>query len=395
MRCAALLALLLAACGSVPESERARIWSAQDLSEAARAGETVAGLDATTLVAPGGAPIPWLSPPHTSAPAVQPAATSGLVVVPAWLEGQSAAYVVAEVWQGVPEAWLQPWYVLFQEPPTGPPAARIQNVDPVIDVVPPSFFYSPFWRFIDVVIPPGASPDGYRDARTLVDPSLPHIETNPLLAVVPPGSTTLASPAGVAPVRPLSGDPVASPRTTALWVRGTHQSSLNFGSGGFTWGDDGRIVEVPLYRFIRFDGRTLLLPDVLGSGPEGQAVPLSFGATGAPRAGAFTHLVLAALPTSAGVFLPPDAPLRGAAVLAGAVQMPEPAPEILARPDAAQYSGRVALNPACFSDVAGFPGSCRWLDRQSAVEAALGDRRPQEVRFTSPLVGYAGKPVPR
>jgi len=78
-----------------------------------------------------------------------------------------------------------------------------------------------------------------------------------------------------------------------------------------------------------------------------------------------------------------------------AVQMPEPAPEILARPDAAQYSGRVALNPACFSDVAGFPGSCRWLDRQSAVEAALGDRRPQEVRFTSPLVGYAGKPVPR
>ena len=107
---------------------------------------------------------------------------------PGLARGQSAAYVVAEVWQGVPEAWLQPWYVLFQEPPTGPPAARIQNVDPVIDVVPPSFFYSPFWRFIDVVIPPGASPDGYRDARTLVDPSLPHIETNPLLAVVPPGA---------------------------------------------------------------------------------------------------------------------------------------------------------------------------------------------------------------
>jgi hypothetical protein len=50
---------------------------------------------------------------------------------------------------------------------------RIQNVDPVIDVVPPSFFYSPFWQFIDVVIPPGASPDAYRDARTLVDPSCP------------------------------------------------------------------------------------------------------------------------------------------------------------------------------------------------------------------------------
>ena len=258
---------------------------------------------------------------------MQPAGTDGLVVVPAWLEGQSAAYVVAEVWQGVPEAWLQPWYVLFQEPPTGPPATRIQSAEPVIDVVPPSFFYSPFWQLIDVVIPPGASPDAYRDARTLVDPSLPHIESSPLLAVLPPGDAGIASPAGVAPVRPLSGDPVASPRTTVLWVRGTHQSSLNFGSGGFSWGESGRIVEVPLYRFIRFDGRTLLLPDVLGSGPEGQAAPLSFGTTGAPRAGAFTHLVLVALPTSAGVFLPPDAPLRGAAVLAGAVQMPEPAPE--------------------------------------------------------------------
>jgi len=395
LRRAALVALLLAACDSVPESDRARIWSAEDLASAARAGGTVAGIDASTLVAPGGAPIPWLSPPHTSTASLQPAGTDGLVVVPAWLDGQPSAYVVAEVWYRVPEAWRQPWYVLFQEPPTGPPATRIQTAEPVIDVVPPSFFYSPFWQLIDVVIPPSASPDAYRDARTLVDPALPHVEANPLLAVVPPGVAGLAAPAGTAPVRPLSGDPVASPRTTGLWVRGSHRSSLNFGSGGFSWRDDGRIVEVPLYRFIRFDGQALLLPDVLGTGPEGQPAPLSFGASGAPRAGAFTHLVLAALPTSAGVFLPPDAPLRGAAVLAGAVQLPVPAPEILARADAPQYVGRVALNPACFSDVAGFPGSCRWLDRQGAVEAALGDRRPQEVRFTSPLVGYAGRPVPR
>ena len=290
--------------------------------------------------------------------------------------------MVAEVWQGVPEAWLQPWYVLFQEPPTGPPATRIQNAEPVIDVVPPSFFYSPFWQLIDVVIPAGASPDAYRDARTLVDPSLPHIESSPLLAVVPRGDAALASPAGVAPVRPLSGDPVASPRTTVLWVRGTHQSSLNFGSGGFSWSENGRIVEVPLYRFIRFDGRTLLLPDVLGSGPEGQAGPLSFGATGAPRAGAFTHLVLVALPTSAGVFLPPDAPLRGAAVLAGAVQMPEPAPEILARPDAAQYSGRVALNPACFSDVAGFPGAAAGSTGRARSRPPWGTDVPR--KFASP-----------
>jgi len=84
---AALLALLVAACDSVPGSERARIWSAEDLAAAARTGESVAGIDARTLVAPGGAAIPWLSPPHTSTPAVQPAGTDGLVVVPAWLDG--------------------------------------------------------------------------------------------------------------------------------------------------------------------------------------------------------------------------------------------------------------------------------------------------------------------
>ena len=391
----AALTLLVAACNSTSESERARIWSPSDLAEAAHGGETVAGLDAGSLVAPGGATIPWLSPPHTSTVSVQPAGSDGLVVVPAWLDGQPAAYVVAEVWQGVSDAWLQPWYVLFQVPASGPPAVRVQGAEPVIDVVPPSFFYSPFWQLVDVVIPPGASPDAYRDARTLVDPSLPRIDANPLLAVLSPGNVGIAAPAGAPPVRPLSGDPVAPPGTIRIWVRGQLQSSLSFGSGGFTWGEDERIVEVPLYRFIRLDGRALLLPDVLGTGSEGQPAPLGLGASGAPRAGAFSHLILVVPPTSAGVFLAPDAPLRSAPVLAGALQMPAPAPEILARPDAAQYFGRLALNPSCFSDVAGFPGSCRWLDRQAAVESSLLDRRPQAARFTSPLVGYAGKPVPR
>ena len=388
--------LWLAGCGGTPEAERARIWSPEQLAEAAHAQAAVAGLDAGTLVATGGSPIPWLSPPHTDTPSLQPTGADGLVVVPAWIEGQPAAYVVAEVWQNVPEAWLQPWYVLFQVPPTGPPATRVQNADPVIDVVPPSFFYSPFWRLLSVVIPQGASPAAFRDARSLVDPSLPKVEGNSLLAVLSPGALGIAAPTGASgPVRPLSGEPVSSPRTTGVWVRGEHRSSMNFGSGSFSWTDDDRIVAVPLYRFIRADGRPLLLPDVLGTGPEGTPAPLELGATGGPRSGAFSHLVLVVPPTSAGVFLPSDAPLRSAAVFSGALLIPDPAAAIASRPDVLQYVGRVALNPSCFGDVAGFPGSCRWLDGQAAVEGALLDRRPQSVWFTSPLVGYAGKPVPR
>lgn len=388
------LFLSLLACNA--GSERAHIWSPQELAEAARAGNAVAGLDAGVLVAVGGSPIPWLSPPHTAAPALQPPGTDGLVVVPAWLEGEPAAYVVAEVWEGVPEAWLQPWYVLFQVPASGPPAVRIATADPVIDVTPPSFFDSPFWRLVNVVIPSGAAPDAYRDARALVDPSLPRTEGNPLLAVLSPGDVGVAVPAGATgPVRPLSGEPVAAPRVVSVWVRGAHQRSLSFGSGGYSWSEDGRIAVVPLYRFARGDGRPLLLPDVLGTGPEGQPGAVELGATGAPRSGAFSHLVLVVPPTSAGVFLPAGAPLREASVLSGALQLTEPAPAIASRPDAARYVGRVALNPSCFSDVDGFPDSCRWLDGQAAVEGALLDRRPQPVWFTSPLVGYGGKPVPR
>src|SRR5262249_55656618 len=172
------------------------------------------------------------------------------------------------------------------------------------------------------------------------------------------------------------------PRSPGVWVRGAHRNAMNFGSGSFSWTEDYRIVEVPLYRFIRVDGRPLLLPDVLGTGPEGNPGPAELGATGAPRSGAFSHLVLAVPPPSARVVLPPRDPLRSAPVLSGALQSPEPAAAIASRPDAPQYVGRVALNPSCFGDVAGFPGSCRWLDGQAAVESALLDRRPQPVWFT-------------
>ena len=158
MRATGLLALLVLGCNAPPSSERAHVWSPADVAAAAHQGTPVAGLDAAQLVAIGGAPIPWLSPPHTAAPALQPAGSDGLVVIPAFADGQTAAYVVAEVWQKIPDAWLQPWYSLYQAPASGGPPVRLATVDGVIDVVPPSFFDSPFWQLIDVTIPPPSVP---------------------------------------------------------------------------------------------------------------------------------------------------------------------------------------------------------------------------------------------
>ncbi|MFP2934160.1 hypothetical protein ACLESO_55380 [Pyxidicoccus sp. 3LG] len=65
--------------------------------------------------------------------------------------------------------------------------------------------------------------------------------------------------------------------------------------------------------------------------------------------------------------------------------------------EAKDYVLRVALNPECFKDLIGFPRTCRWLDSQSAVEAAVEPSAvlPQDLLFTSPVLSFDGsKPGP-
>jgi hypothetical protein len=81
----------------------------------------------------------------------------------------------------------------------------------------------------------------------------------------------------------------------------------------------------------------------------------------------------------------------------GGVTVVDVHPDIEARPDAGDYVLRVALNPDCFMDPASFPGACRWLDSQAAVEASLASSsiQAQGVLFTSPILFYDGKKVGR
>jgi hypothetical protein len=68
-------------------------------------------------------------------------------------------------------------------------------------------------------------------------------------------------------------------------------------------------------------------------------------------------------------------------------------PPELANPGA--YTGRVALNPDCFTDPAKFPGQCRFLDSQGAIEQ-LGSQNffPSDVLVACPFVEWAGKKLP-
>ncbi|MFP2912964.1 hypothetical protein ACLESD_49755, partial [Pyxidicoccus sp. 3LFB2] len=120
-------------------------------------------------------------------------------------------------------------------------------------------------------------------------------------------------------------------------------------------------------------------------------------ATGAPQFGALTRPHFALLPPTAGPFVPSrlgalkdDLRVRGLTVV-------DVHPSVEALPQAKDYVLRVALNPDCFKTAEGFPGTCRWLDSQAAVEANLTPAAvmPQDVLFTSPILYFNGKKVGR
>jgi hypothetical protein len=100
-----LLLLAIGGCiysepGAVDDT-RPQLWTLFDLREALAAGTSVAA----------GASFPQgIAPQETLASADGGQAT--LKIIPAFSEGQPAAYVMPEIWRGFDEVWVQPWYVL-------------------------------------------------------------------------------------------------------------------------------------------------------------------------------------------------------------------------------------------------------------------------------------------
>src|SRR2546425_3998888 len=94
-RCACA-SLLLLGCESANRSSAPRLWTTADLREQASANGSVAGLPASDWVTLRGNPIPLLSPPYGTPLRRQANDKDGLNVLPAFAEGKSAAYAVAE-----------------------------------------------------------------------------------------------------------------------------------------------------------------------------------------------------------------------------------------------------------------------------------------------------------
>jgi hypothetical protein len=325
--------------------------------------------------------------------ALQDDGTATLQVIPAFSEGQPAAYVLPELWVDFDRVWAQPWYTLLTAwDAKSPSQNRVKNMDgtnapPVFDVGPDSLFYSPLWLNDYVVIPEGADPTTYTSADQFFDQNLPVYQGPAWTYSVRPDDVKLsASPV----VHPYLQTPVASFLTEypVSWVDGKSMGYFNEGSNNFKFDDALVVEEVPLFELaVRgADGnpQSLHAPRVMGSGPLFARRPAD-APGGRPRFGAYSRITFAVTSASAAAFDPETYP-DAAALLAAAT------PPI----DPQAYRGRVATDAACFAKPE-FPAGCTWLDSQARIEDAVGAGGvvPTEVTACSPLVFYGGKGIGR
>ncbi|WP_163996425.1 hypothetical protein [Pyxidicoccus caerfyrddinensis] len=396
-----LAALLSTGCGDrategAPAGPVPRIWTLRHLREDAAAWrplpDGLAALAVGAPVTPRGRPLPQWSPPYHRLERLQAQGQDGFNVLPAFREGRPVALAVLEVWEHVPEVWVQPWYVLVTEyDPARPDAHRLAGALPLVDIGEDSVFYSPFWEVTYVVVPRDTPPDRYRSAVDLYSSGLPMHRGGGLLAPLAPADVVPAmAEGGVTALRPLSGDSVGAPGRGEVWLRGRRVTYLDFGTRAFTWNTkaerNGVVDEAPLYLFATVDttGRAvpLGLPPVLGSG----------GRTGPPRTGALMRPHVVLLPPGAAPFIPSELGALKAELRERGVPVVDAHPTAEQLAEAKDYVLRVALNPECFQELTRFPQACQWLDSRAAVEGSVEPAAvfPQDVLFTAPVLPFAG-----
>ncbi len=391
---AACAVALGAGCTDETAPERARFWTLFDFTAALGTSEPIAR--GTTTFPDGVLAEEFVSR--------SPEGNVTANVATAFSEGGTAAYLTTEIWSRYDAVWVQPMYILVGAwDEKSPGANRVPGADPIFSVGRESSFYSPYWQVFYAVVPEGKDPARYTSAHRILDDGL---------ALHPgPGRICALQPheMEIRRERPFFGDKIGNVKVDArAWLDGEVVWYMDFGSDRFRFDASGVVAESPLYVFARRDERgrrvPIGLPTVGGTGGR-----VDFGALGQPAFGSLWRAHTALLPTAsdgtpvAGVFVPNSLPeLRKALSdentgLKG-VRVPPVSAAAEAKPGVQplDYLLRVALNPACFEDVAAFPDACRWLDSEEAIRTNLSHTAivRGDVTLACAFVTYGGRPVP-
>jgi hypothetical protein len=358
-----LAVLLLTGCDPTNPVKAGR-WTTIELAEGARTMGTAGGFPSALFVTPKGGPLPFRA--EETPPAL--AAEAGWSVLPAYALGQSAAYVVSEVWESHPDPWVQPVYVLVTSlNPVVRPTVDGARVPNVFGVGADSTFYSPFWQGILVQVREVPPKEGLPDTRAvLAAATQTQLAGKPLCPITPDGFV-IASTHGT-PVHPFTGAEVKPLFAGPVRIDGATPSYIDFGADKFEADDSGLVLPTRIFFFTRMiEGvRTLLeLPAVL--------------ADNAARNGyARRHDVILG---SEAIFVPPGAKWDAVRKRLDAPPADPNIPAALA----ASYALRVAKTGACFGAAASFPAGCEWVDSEAAIDR-LEPRRVVRTEVTMTAV---------
>lgn len=385
------MVLLAVACGAPRSPDPWTLWTIDTL---AQRGDPA--------VVPAGATLRLLSPPYETLPGRQKSGQNGLTVFPAFVEGQTAAYMTTEEWQNFDEVWLQPLYVgvsTYDQNGPGSFVTAIFGVDST------TRFYSPYWQIFYFVVPPGAD---FRSARDVLDSGVTLHPGPGKFCPITRDPTLLAAQAegAPAPVRPITHESIAAVRNFPAWAAGNAVRFIELGPWAlnvFTWNYDTLVVhETPLFAFTRTDAAGNIfeidLPRVGATGPvhhptcDGRGNCSGLQSNGIPQFGALWRVYDVALPPGADAFVPASNPALRAYVQSQG--LPAAIPTATGA-DLDQFTLRVTTTPSiCFADV--HDPKCVWLDSQNAIENNVADWRITETGtlVSCPLVRFNGLPKP-
>ncbi len=366
-----LLGLMLIGCGPT-DAVKAERWPTYELLNGAKDHEGYGGFPPGLFVTFAGDPLPFRGADYET-PAAR-ATADGWSVMPAFAQGQPAAYVVTEMWQNHPDPWMQPVYVLVTEfePMTRQEVGGIR-VPTVFGVGDHSTFYSPFWQAVLVKTTTPAPLEGLPDTRSVLEAASESlVAARPLCPMAPDGFTIAAQ--GPTPSRPFTGAGIKQISTFPVRVDGARAAYADFGPDRYTATASGLVRPSRIFFFTRnvVGERTLLeLPAVL--------------AANAVRNG-YVRRTDVVLETEV-VFVPAGKVWDAVREKLGAPTVDPAIPAEVA----AAYALRVARNATCFDKAATFPAGCDWLDSEAAIDRLEARRVVRtEVTMTAVPVLFPG-----